>query len=672
MLRPLAFLIWLALVGALTAQEITVRPLSSRADMVTGGTALVEVAGTAPLPELRLTVNGRETAAAFRTGPGGRVLGRIEGLPVGKSRVELRAGRQKARIEVVNYPITGPVFSGPHQAPFVCQTEAAGLGPALDSHCSAKTQISWVYKSNDPAKKGFQPFDPAGPRPADLARTTTTHGHAVDFIVRRERGTINRAIYEIAIVQDPAEPMADPWTETKAWNRRLVYTFGGGCRAGYRQGGAASALNEPMLALGYAVAASSLNVLGNNCNDLVSAETLMMVKAHFVTRFGVPVHTIGWGGSGGSIQQHLIAQNYPGLLDGILPTASYSDIISVAPGTADCSLLEHAFGGGSSQWTEEQKTAVSGYATWGVCTKGWIKSGYSPAWVSPAACAPVVPQGSARCTLEDNQVNAFGRDPKTGHARRALDNVGVQYGLAAFQAGKISAAQFVELNERVGGYDHDGNLVAERTVADKAGLRAAYRTGRINSGGGGLGTVPIIDFRAYVDLSDNIHDRYRSLATRARLKAANGHADNQVILTNPPPRLSISFLRQMDQWLDNIAKDTSPGTAAQKVVRNRPSDVVDACWTATGEKIAEPQTYDGPGRCNELYPNHGNPRIAAGGPLRDDVIKCALKPLNPADYSRPLNNEQLDRLRRVFPEGVCDYSKPGVEQGTIDGPWRRY
>lgn len=671
MLRSIPVLICLP-AAVLTAQRVALRPVSSRADMVTGGTALLQLEGNVRAGALRLSVNGREANAVFRSGRGSAVLGRVEGLPLGKSRLELRAGRQKARLEVTNHPITGPVFSGPHQAPFVCQTEAAGLGPALDSHCSAKTQVSWVYKSNDPAKKGFQPFDPGGPRPADVAKTTTSQGQAVDFIVRRERGTINRAIYEIAMVQDPSGPLADPWTETKGWNNRLVYSFGGGCRAGYRQGGAASALNEQMLAFGYAVATSSLNVLGNHCNDLVSAETLMMVKAYFVTQFGPPVHTIGWGGSGGSIQQHLIAQNYPGLLDGILPTASYSDIITVAPGTVDCSLLDRAFGGASAQWTEAQKAAVSGYATWGVCANGWIRSGYSPGMVSPAACAPVVPAGSARCTLEDNQVNAFGRDPATGYARRALDNAGVQYGLAAFQTGKISAEQFVELNERIGGYDRDGNIVPSRTLADPAAVRAAYRTGRINSGAGGLATVPIIDFRAYVDLADNIHDRYRSLATRERLKAANGNVDNQVILTNPPGRLSIGFLRQMDQWLDNIARDTAPGTLAQKAARNRPPDLADACWTKEGEKIAEPQTFDGPGRCNAMYPNHGNPRIAAGGPLRDDIIKCALKPLDPGDYGKPLTADQLDRLRRVFPGGVCDYSKPGIEQSSIDGVWRKY
>ncbi len=73
------------------------------------------------------------------------------------------------------------------------------------------------------------------------------------------------------------------------------------------------------------------------------------------------------------------------------------------------------------------------------------------------------PKG-ARCDVYDHTVNAYGRDPKTGFARRPLDNVGVQYGLAALNAGVISKEQFLDLNERIGGFDNDGNVVSARTA----------------------------------------------------------------------------------------------------------------------------------------------------------------------------------------------------------------
>jgi hypothetical protein len=38
-------------------------------------------------------------------------------------------------------------------------------------------------------------------------------------------------------------------------------------------------VNDSQLAAGYATAMSSQNVFGNNCNDVISAETVMMVKA---------------------------------------------------------------------------------------------------------------------------------------------------------------------------------------------------------------------------------------------------------------------------------------------------------------------------------------------------------------------------------------------------------
>ena len=67
-------------------------------------------------------------------------------------------------------------------------------------------------------------------------------------------------------------------------------------------------------------------MLGTACNDVLSAETASMVKEHVIESLGTPpAWTIGEGGSGGSIQQQMIGQNYPGLLDGLMPAASFPD-----------------------------------------------------------------------------------------------------------------------------------------------------------------------------------------------------------------------------------------------------------------------------------------------------------------------------------------------------------
>jgi len=51
------------------------------------------------------------------------------------------------------------------------------------------------------------------------------------------------------------------------------------------------------------------------------------------------------------------------------------------------------------------------------------------------------------------------------------------------------------------------------------------------------------------------------------------------------------------------------------------------------------------------------------------VFKCALKPVDMADYKIAPTTERLAQLKQVFPDGVCDYNKPGVEQARLAGTW---
>src|SRR6201999_4485481 len=113
------------------------------------------------------------------------------------------------------------------------------------------------------------------------------------------------------------------------WNHRLVYAFGGGCSGGHHQGDATGGvLNDLFLGQGYAVASSTLNVLETNCSIPISAEAAMMVKEHFIETYGPVAHTIGWGGSGGGIQQYELPDAYPGILDGIIPAIALPDALT--------------------------------------------------------------------------------------------------------------------------------------------------------------------------------------------------------------------------------------------------------------------------------------------------------------------------------------------------------
>jgi hypothetical protein len=181
--------------------------------------------------------------------------------------------------------------------------------------------------------------------------------------------------------------------------------------------------------------------------------------------------------------------------------------------------------------------------------------------------------------LYDHGAQAFGRDPATGFALRPLDNVGVQYGLQTLNERRITKAQFLELNEKIGGVDIDANFTRERTTGDRAAaIRRGYETGRFLSGGGGLASMPIIDIRAYLDSNPgDPHVRVYSFVTRERLRKVNGHVDNHVMLAASrgddafEGPLSREGIRQMDRWRANLAKDTSSAPRAVKVVRARPA-----------------------------------------------------------------------------------------------------
>jgi hypothetical protein len=289
---------------------------------------------------------------------------------------------------------------------------------------------------------------------------------------------------------------------------------------------------------------------------------------------------------------------------------------------------------------------------------------------------PVTNPYGARGDVYDHTVNVYGEIPNTPFpgdaefAQRPLDNVGVQYGLKALNDGAISVAQFLDLNAVIGGFDIDFNQIPSRTTAYLDATHRAYQGGRILGAGNGLASIPIITRMGGGDLAVNgdVHVRYHAHSIRARLINANGDADNQVIVGNQAP---INLLiEQMGRWLTAVVSDPSNKPLAQKVVANKPADVVDACWSG-GVKIVEPQTLSGTGQCNTLFPVGLAPELVAGAPIALDIIKCQLKPIDMSDYAVAFSSEELAQLNAIFPNGVCDWSKPGVEQ-VKSVPWASF
>ena len=128
----------------------------------------------------------------------------------------------------------------------------------------------------------------------------------------------------------------------------------------------------------------------------------------------------------------------------------------------------------------------------------------------------------------------------------------------------------------------------------------------------------------------------------------------------------------MDLWLGSMETDPSNKAGIARVARHRPAELRDACWTAAGEKITEPQSSrerDAVTCCFRIMLTRGWPPELR---LREMFSSVRLSQSTPGNYTNPLTADQVKRLEQIFPQGVCDYSRPGIAQQKVQETWRRY
>ena len=685
-----------------------IKVLSNRSDLINGGDALVEVdppAGIAATA-LSISLNGQDISQHFSTGSGGQYLGLVSGLNLGSNTLSVSApGLATASVSIVNHAQGGPVFAGPQLQPWTCPKGAQ------DAQCDQAPVYTWVYKSSDPLKLGLQPYDPSKPA-SDVASTTTDQGLTLPYIVRIETGYQDRDQYQIAALFQPGQPWTAP-NPQKQFNHKLVIAHGASCGVDYETGIAPSVTSfnplnllglpitlpvglgadsiEYALGAGFAVMSTALDNSGHDCDVVIQAESLMMAKEHLIESYGTLRYSIGTGCSGGSLAQQWIANAYPGIYQGILPTCSFPDTWTSATQVADYHLLLSYFDSLPTTlrelWNPLQWAAVEGnplpldaivsdIGFFSAIVPGNLCGGVSSQQVYNAKTNP----GGVRCSIADMAINVFAPRPSSawsasektlgrGFAGIAVDNVGVQYGLAALQKLQISPAQFLDLNAKIGGLDVDINPTAQRRAADEPALANAYRSGMINETSN-LDRTAIIDCRG--PDPGLAHDAYRAFAIRARLDREHGSHANQLIWEGPTPiigdpQCAKNSLVAMDRWLAAVEMDAGSAALPQKLVDDKPGDLGDACWDGIGNQISDQL-------CGELVvPIYGAPRTVAGDDISTDANKCQLKPLNRADNygSIAFSDAQWAQMQRIFADGVCDYSKPAVDQQpTI--PWLSY
>jgi hypothetical protein len=684
--------------------------LSNRADLVSGGDALMRVvlpSGVRP-GEVTVTLNGQNVTRQFGVRRTDRAyVGLVSGLKLGRNVVlaSVRGERRKAQLVVTNYPSGGPIFAGRQPQPWYCNTEAHGFGKPRNAQCDVAPRFEFFYKSTSPTAASLQPYDVKNP-PSDVATTTTDQGVTVPFIVRKETGVIDRGWYQWAFLYDPRKP----WTvhnPQPGWNRKLVWGFGGGCGVVHYQGdpvdvfagggalgpGAGPSLTagyDPIagLAKGFGYAAGSLQVGGNNCNLQISAESLMMQQERIREQYGEIRFSIGTGCSFGSMQQLNMANAYPGLLSGLIPSCTIPEA-DQALGTNDLIVLSTYFLQKSPHlWANErQQAAVYGQATIGGFTLGGtLFNGLSH---SDAGCgapdgeAPWIydeqtnPRGT-RCSYQDFNIGRFGKRTD-GFARRPWANEGVQYGLRALQSGQITPLQFVDLNAKVGAIDINAKPIAARESGVGKDNEKAFGIRYQSSGHNDFrntDSTPIIDVHGGGSANLEFHSSFMSPLIRERLLKANGNLNNFVLFQHnggtfvTPPDVSARAFALMDQWLTAVERDRRSVPAAKKVAENRPAGAVDSCWAAGAGEA--PITDDQ--QCRALYPYWGNVETAAGQDISASVIKCQLKPLREADYAAfgvTFNSDQWSQLEQAFPRGVCDYNKRAYGQQPAQA-WMTY
>ncbi len=535
--------------------------LSGEPDQVSGGDALVEVVvpRRTAVDKVRVTLGDTDVTAAFApTGDDDHTLvGLVEGLADGENTLRVTAVRGRsdsrpraAEVTLVNHPIGGPIFSGPQQQPFVCATARARfdgrplLGqPLVDNQdsvgipvaaeaadgsypqdgrgyptaaaqtvgwskdCAAVTRYGYVYRSA--TDNNFHWLDDPAAPPADVATTTTMDGRTVPFVVRWERGTINRFIYSVAMLAPVGEADATA-PDDSLWNRRLVFSFQGGVGIGHHQGTTSTGAMLPtdLLGAGYGVMWSSGTRTSTHYNLQVGGEAAVMLKEHTVEAHGVPDYTVAVGGSGGAIQQYVYAQNHPGLIDAAIAQYSYPDMVTQTIHVGDCELLEHYFDvtdRDNAHWKDpEVRQAILGLNgtnfpknlspgetnQWNLLYQLYANFGYQvmdrdpaspapalmeckPAWfgLTPLVLNPTftdvddidkLAQGTegVEWTHWGDTRNIYGVGDD-GFVRVPWDNVGVQYGLQALQSGVISPAEFLDLNAQIGSWRETADMVPE-------------------------------------------------------------------------------------------------------------------------------------------------------------------------------------------------------------------
>ena len=303
------------------------------------------------------------------------------------------------------------------------------------------------------------------------------------------------------------------------------------------------------------------------------------------------------------MQQQMIANAYPGILDGIIPHLQFADAMTFSQPLFDCELLVNVFKTGT--WTRDQMNAVSGMY-WGYCVvqrralpgtarRQLRRSRGRRGQQGPGAQGGRASAARTRTTWSTRSAST--RRP--AFARSPWDNVGIQYGLRRLNDGKITMDQFIDINTRIGGHDANGKIVPQRQVGDPEALRIAYRPVASTKRRAAIAAIPQVDTAptstairsAAATPTSTSMTRSTPRSCRPACRSTSAPPGDylrwlRLVRTTPRRRgspLNVAYLDALtgiDKWIMAIKADKSTKTPTEKVVANKPADLVNACYAA--------------------------------------------------------------------------------------------
>ena len=113
--------------------------------------------------------------------------------------------------------------------------------------------------------------------------------------------------------------------------------------------------------------------------------------------------------------------------------------------------------------------------------------------------------------------------------------------------------------------------IAPRHEGSIEAMQAAYLTGQVFIG---RLSLPVIDIRHYLEAQLDMHHTSASFYSRARMIAANGHADNHVIWISDKDYYPVDLgFELMHEWLMRLKENP-----LLSVVDAKPEHLKDSCF----------------------------------------------------------------------------------------------